>query len=101
MTKGTPGDEVVQVYTTQVTSIFRAHSLACSEVITQVLFTSEQQKKNKLAFVSILSQMKLLFGPVVYSAQLGGINLSVGESGGYLPRRFGSVNIHHYSPPLR
>ena len=23
------------------------------------------------------------------------------NSGGYLPRRSGSVNIHHYSPPLR
>ena len=29
------------------------------------------------------------------------IHLSVGESGGYLPRRGGSANIHHYSPPLR
>ena len=28
------------------------------------------------------------------------IHLSVGESGGYLPRRGGSVNINHYSPPL-
>ena len=36
---------------------------------------------------------------VVYTKTI--IHLSVGESGGYLPRRRGSVNIHHYSPPLR
>ena len=37
---------------------------------------------------------------VVYTKTI--IHLSVGESGGYLPRRFaGSVNIHHYSLPLR
>ena len=35
---------------------------------------------------------------VVYTETI--IHLSVGESGGYLPRRGGSVNIHHYSPPL-
>ena len=29
------------------------------------------------------------------------IHLSIGESGGYLPRRGGSANIHHYSPPLQ
>ena len=39
-----------------------------SDVISQVLFTSEQPKKNKMAFVSILSQIKLLFGPLSYSA---------------------------------
>ena len=31
-------------------------------MISQVLFTSEQPKKNKMAFVGILSQRKLLFG---------------------------------------
>ena len=36
---------------------------------------------------------------VVYTKTI--IHLSVGESGGYLPRRGGSVNMHHYSPPLR
>ena len=51
--------------TTQVNSTFRACQLASSEVISQVLFTSEQPKKNKIAFVSILSQVKLLFGPLV------------------------------------
>ena len=34
------------VYTTQVNSTFRARWLASSEVISQVLFTSEQPKKN-------------------------------------------------------
>ena len=46
-------------------STFRERGLANSEVISQVLFTSEQPKKNKMAFVGILSQMKLLFGPLV------------------------------------
>ena len=46
-------------------STFRAHRLASSEVISQVLFTSEQRKRNKMAFVGILSQIKLLFGPLV------------------------------------
>ena len=36
---------------------------------------------------------------VVYTKTI--IHHSVGESGGYLPRRGGWVNIHHYSPPLR
>ena len=53
------------VYTTQVNSAFRARWLASSEVISQVLFTSEQPKKNKMAFVGILSQIKSLFGPLV------------------------------------
>ena len=53
------------VYTTQVNSTFRARWLASSEVISQVLFTSEQPKKNKMAFVAIFSQIKLLFGPLV------------------------------------
>ena len=39
--------------------------MASSEVICQVLFTSEQPAKNKMAFVGILSQIKLLFGPLV------------------------------------
>ena len=53
------------VYTTQVNSTFRARWLASSEVISQVLFTSEQQKKNKIALVGIFSQIKLVFGPLV------------------------------------
>ena len=53
------------VYTTQVNSTFRARWLASSEVISQVLFTSEQPAKNKMAFVGILSQRMLLFGPLV------------------------------------
>ena len=53
------------VYTTQVNSTFRACWLASSEVISQVLFTSEQPTKNKMAFVGILSQIKFFFGPLV------------------------------------
>ena len=34
-------------------------------MISQVLFTSEQLKKTKMAFVRMLSQIKLLFGPLV------------------------------------
>ena len=56
---------VVLVYTTQVNSTFRARWLASSEVISQVLFTSEQRKKNKMAFVGTLSQIKLLLWPLV------------------------------------
>ena len=58
-------DYLVLVYTTQVNSTFRARWLASSEVISQVLFTSEQPKENKMAFVAIFSQIKLLFGPLV------------------------------------
>ena len=57
-----------------------------------------------MAFVGILSHIKLLFGPLVIQLvwyilkQL----FSVGESSVYLPPPLrGSVNIHHYSPPLR
>ena len=54
------------VYTTQVNSTFRARWMASSEVISQVLSTSEPQPdKNKMAFVGLLSQIKLLFGLLV------------------------------------
>ena len=46
-------------------SAFRSRWLAISEVISQVLFTSEQPKKNKRAFVGMLSQIKLLFGLLI------------------------------------
>ena len=69
--------------------------MANSEVISQVLFTSEQPKKNKMAFVAIFSQIKLLFWAASYSAGVEYtktiIHLSVGESGGYL---YLSSNIH-------
>ena len=52
-------------YTTQVKSTFCALRLTSSEVISQVLFTSEQPKKNKMAFVRIFSQIKFLFVPLV------------------------------------
>ena len=53
------------VYTTQVNSTFRTRWLASSDVMSQALFTSKQSKKNKIAFVGTLSQIKLLFGPLV------------------------------------
>ena len=43
------------VYTTQVNGTFRARWLASSELISQVVFTFKQPKKNKMAFVGILS----------------------------------------------
>ena len=46
-------------------STFRVRWLASSELISQVLFTSEKPKKNKMAFVGILSQRNLLFGPLI------------------------------------
>ena len=70
------------VYTTQVNGTFRARWLASSEVISQVLFTSEQPKKNKMAFVGILSQIKLLFAlliiqPVWYKLKQSFTSVSV------------------------
>ena len=53
------------VYTTQENSTFHARWLASSEVNSQAPLTSEQPKKNKIAFVGILSQIKLLYGPLV------------------------------------
>ena len=93
------------VYTTQVNSTFRARWLASSEVISQVLFTSELPTKNKMAFVGVIVTKKVALWAASYSACVVYtktiIHLSVSESGGYLPRCGGSVNIHHYSPPLR
>ena len=54
----------------------------------QILFTSEQPKKNKMAFDGILSQIKLFFGSLVFQlvwCTITIIHLNVGESGGYLP----------------
>ena len=58
-----------------------------------------------MAFVGVIVTNKVAFwaasysGCVVHTKTI--IHLSVGESDGYLPRRGGLVNIHHYSPPLR
>ena len=86
-------------------STFRARWLASSEVISQVLFTSEQPTKNKMAFVGVIVKNKVALWAASYSACVVYtktiFHLSVGESGGYLPSRRGEVNIHHYSPPLR
>ena len=67
-------------------STFRARWLASSEVISQVLFTPEQPKKNKMTFVGTISQIVTLWAAsysacVVYTKTI--IHLSVGESGGY------------------
>ena len=49
----------------------------------------EQRNNNKIAFVGILSQIKLLFQPLVsqlvWYVSKTIIHLSVSESGGYLP----------------
>ena len=66
-----------------------------------VLFTSEQPMKNKMVFVGILSNKVALWSAiysacVVYTKTII-IHLSVGESGGYLPRwaaRQISTTIH-------
>ena len=81
--------DIYLAYTRQVKSTFRAHWLASSGVKSQALFTSEQPKKNKMAFVSILSQIGTLWAAshsagAVYAKTI--IHLSVCESGGYLPR---------------
>ena len=86
-------------------STFHARWLASSEVISQVLFTAEQPKRSKMAFVGILSEIKLLFGRLifrllVYTKTI--IHLSVGECGGYLPCRFAARWIfNNYSPKWR
>ena len=62
-----------------------------------------EEKQNGFCRYIVTSKATLWFASysacVVYTKTI--IHLSVGESGGYLPRRGGSVNIHHYSPPLR
>ena len=91
--------ESLLVYTTQVNSTFRARWLANSEVISQVLFTSEQPKKNKITFVGTFSRIKLLFGPLVIqllwyilkqlftsvSVKVVDIKLAASRLGKYLP----------------
>ena len=73
-------------------STFRARWLASSEVISQVLFASEQPKLSKIAFVGIFSQIKLLFGPLVIQLVLYTktiIHLIAAESGVYIYLYFG------------
>ena len=99
------------VYTTQVNSTFRARWLASSEVISQVLFTSEQPKKNRKAFVAIFSQIKLLFGSLVIqlvwwyilkqlftsvSVKVVDINLAASRLGKY-PPLFTSTSVNNCS----
>ena len=57
-------------------------------MISQLLFTSEQPTKNKMVFVGILSQIKLLYGPLVIQlvwyilklVDLNGNNAAEGEN---------------------
>ena len=68
-------------------STFRARWLASLEVISQVLFTAEQPKKNKMAFIGIIVTNKVTPLAASYSACVvytkTFIHLSVSESGGY------------------
>ena len=83
------------MYNTQVNSTFRARWLASSEVISQVLFTSEQPKKNKIyryIFTNKVSLWATSYSACVVNTKTI-IHLSVGESGGYLPRRFAAWQI--------
>ena len=91
------------VYTTQVKSTFRACWLASSEVINQVLFTSEQLKKNKMAsrFASVSKCQKWNYSLIRWLFSLCGpvytktiIHLSVSESGEYLPL-FTSTSVNN------
>ena len=70
-------------------STFRARWLASSEVISQVLFTSEQQEKKTKWLLSLYFLKKVTLWTASYSACVVYtktiIHLSVGESGGYLP----------------
>ena len=49
-------------------STFCVHWLASSEVISQVLFTSEQPTKNKMAFVGVIVTNKVALWAASYSA---------------------------------
>ena len=85
---------VTLVDTTQVNSSFRTFWLVNSEVISKVLFSSEQpigkRKKTASRFGyrrgNYLNKRYSYSACVVYTNTI--IHLSVGESGGYLPRRF-------------
>ena len=89
-----------------MSSTFRARWLASWEVISQVLFTSEQLKENKMVIVGVLSEIKLLFWPPViqlvwYMLKQLYTSVLVKVVDINLAAECGSVNIHHYSPPLR
>ena len=59
-------------------STFHARWLVSLEVISQVLLTSEQPKKNKMTFVGILSQV--LFGPLVIQLSLKVVDIYLAAS---------------------
>ena len=86
-------------------STFRVRWLASSEVISQVLFTSEQPTKNNVAFVGVIVTNKVALWAASYSACVVYtktiIHLSVGGSGGYLPAlRWIIVNYKFYVESL-
>ena len=60
--------QLLLVYTTQVNSTFRAHWFVSSEVISQVLFTSNQPKKNKNGFCRPIFTNKVTLWAASYSA---------------------------------
>ena len=89
------------VYTTQVNSAFRAIWLVPRSEI-HLLATSGGKKwrakpissENKITYLWIAIKLVLYILKQLFAS------VSV-NSGGYLPRRSGPVNIHRYSPPLR
>jgi len=93
------------VYTTQMNSAFRALWLVNSEVVSKY-YSPPSSRRERFQNFRPLDTHKITFWSANYSACVvytkAIIHLSVGESDGYLPRRFcGSVNIHHFSRPLR
>ena len=79
-----------------MSSTFRARWLASSEVISQVLFTSEKPKKNKMAFVAIIIfTNKVTLWAASYSAKTI-IHLSVAASRlGKYPPLFTSTSVNN------
>ena len=78
----------IYLYTTQLVKSTFSRTLASSEEISEVLFTSEQPKGNKMAFGGMLSQLLVTLWSASHSGYVVHIktivHLSVGESGGYL-----------------
>ena len=81
------------VYTTQVNSAFRAIWLVPLSRDIKYYSPGGFHLWTKCRMRPISSENKVTIWELV-------LNLSV-NSGWYLPRRSGSVNIHRYSPPLR
>ena len=68
----------------------------------QILFTSEQPKKNEMAFDGILSLIKLLFGPLVIQLVWYILKqLFTPVSVKVVDIDLAASRLGHYSPPLR